>query len=224
MSQSASSQSALEILIQSKAVIKGDHFVYISGDHGSGWIDKDVIYPHTDRICELARLLAGEVRDLGAEIVLGPATGGLVLSQWLAHHLGVLSAFAEHDYQYHAGGNHETQDTRAVRPPFVLKRHYNELVKGRRVLVVDDIVNTGLSIRQTLDAAVEAGAKVIAAAAICTRGNTGAEEIGCDFLYLTEVKIPAWPADKCHLCRDGVPVNVHYAHGMEFVRARGATA
>jgi orotate phosphoribosyltransferase len=96
--------------------------------------------------------------------------------------------------------------------------------EGRRVLVVDDIVNTGLSIRQTIDAAVEAGAKVVAAAAICSRGNAGAEEIGCDFLYLTEVKIPLWPADKCHLCRDGVPVNVHYAHGMEFVRASGATA
>ena len=156
---------ALQVLIESRALLLNDHFVYVSGDHGSGWIDKDVIYPHTERISELARLLSLRIKHLKAEVILGPATGGLVLSQWLAHHLGVLSAFAEHDDQF----RHLHSTEHSMRPPFVLKRHYNQLVKGRRIVVVDDIVNTGHSIRQTVEVAREAGANVVACGAICTR-------------------------------------------------------
>jgi orotate phosphoribosyltransferase len=208
--------TAAQILRDSKAIIEDDHFVYISGDHGSGWIDKDTIYPYTERISELAKLLAEVVRNMKAEIVCGPATGGLVLSQWLAYHLGVLSTFAEHDTE--SGAIHQNHLTPGR---FILRRNYDRLVAGKRVLVVDDIVNTGHSIKQTVEAVKRAGGNVIGAAAICTRGNaSGESQIGSDnFQYLLEYKIPAWPAASCELCRTGVPVNIHYAHGLEFVQA-----
>jgi orotate phosphoribosyltransferase len=151
-----------------------------------------------------------------AEIVCGPATGGLVLSQWLAYHLGVLSTFADHDTKCGAiHRNHLTPDR------FILRRNYDRLVAGKSVLVVDYIVNTWHSIKQTVEAVKRSGGNVIGAAAICTRGNASGESQigGNNFQYLLEYKIPAWPAASCELCRTGVPVNTHYAHGLEFVQA-----
>jgi hypothetical protein len=90
-----------------------------------------------------------------------------------------------------------------------------------RVILENNHVNTGYAIRQTIHALKEAGAEVIGAAALCTRGNiNSADAIGVsDFRYLVECKIPAWEASSCHLCRTGVPVNIHYAHGLEFVQS-----
>src|SRR6516162_9090208 len=112
-------EEALSILREAQAVLEGDHFVYISGDHGSGWIDKDAIYPHTERIERLCRDMVGVVRDWSIEVVCGPATGGLIIAEWTAHELGALSAFAEHDPA--ASGE-------LLRGRFVLRRGYDRMV------------------------------------------------------------------------------------------------
>jgi orotate phosphoribosyltransferase len=102
----------------------------------------------------------------------------------------------------------------------VLKRGYDRAVSGRRVLVVDDVVNTGESLRETADAVRAAGGEVVATAALCTRGNAGPGDTGADdFVCLTEIEVPSWPAADCRLCRDRVPVNTRYAHGADFVAA-----
>ena len=90
-------EETLRFLTESGAILENDHFVYISGDHGSGWIDKDAIYPHTERIERLCRDLAIGLRGWDVEVVCGPATGGLIVAQWAAHELGALSVFTEHD-------------------------------------------------------------------------------------------------------------------------------
>jgi orotate phosphoribosyltransferase len=200
---------ALDILTAASAILADDHFVYVSGDHGSGWIDKDAIYPDTTRIERLCRDLAGLVRDWGVEAVCGPATGGLVIAEWTAHELGVLALFAEHDPTQHGR--------------FVLRRGYDHVAFGKRVLVVDDIVNTGHSLRQTAEAVRGAGGVIAGSACLVSRGNVGAEGLGVDrFEYLLEFKIPAWPAAVCELCRTGVPVNTRYAHGAEYLAAKGS--
>jgi orotate phosphoribosyltransferase len=199
----------LAILREAHALLEQDHFVYISGDHGSGWIDKDAIYPHTERIERLCRDMANVIRSWNAEAICGPATGGLIVAEWTAHELGVLSVFAEHDPASPDG---------TPRGRFILRRGYNRLVSGRRVLVVDDIVNTGLSLRQTAEAVRSAGGEVVGAACLISRGNVDAAGLGVSrYQYLLEYKIPAWPAAACPLCRAGVPVNTQYAHGREYV-------
>jgi orotate phosphoribosyltransferase len=200
---------ALAILTEAHALLNNDHFVYISGDHGSGWIDKDAIYPHTERIERLCRDMAGVVRGWGVEVVCGPATGGLIIAEWTAHELGTLAAFAEHD---------PASAGESLRGRFVLRRGYDQLVSGKRVLVVDDIVNTGLSLRQTAEAVRGAGGQVVGAACLVSRGNVDAAGLGVGrFVYLLEYQIPAWPASSCQLCRAGVPVNTRYAHGREYL-------
>jgi orotate phosphoribosyltransferase len=209
--RSAAERETLRILREAHAVLENDHFVYDSGEHGSGWIDKDAIYPHTRRTQRLCRDLAAAAGPLNAEVVCGPATGGLIVAQWTAHSLDALAIFGEHDRP--AGD--------ALVGQFVLRRGYDRLAAGRRVLVVDDVVNTGLSLRQMVDAVRQAGGEVVGAAALVTRGNAGAAGIGvAQFLYLLEYDIPSWPAAECPLCRDGVPVNTHYAHGRDFLAAQ----
>jgi orotate phosphoribosyltransferase len=208
------SNQAEQILRDWHVIIEGQHFVYISGDHGSGWINKDILLPHTDRISELARLLSPAVQQLEPDVICGPAIGGLVISQWVAHHLKVLSVFAEHKVVSEPGGS----DAGAIRPRFVLRRGFDEMVSGRRVVVVDDIINTGLSVRQTAKAVRSAGGVVVGAAALCSRGNADADDLTVDnFLYLCEFRIPSWPQATCHLCQQGIPINVRYAHGKEYV-------
>jgi orotate phosphoribosyltransferase len=207
----AHSQDTLKVLLESNAILQNDHFVYVSGDHGSGWIDKDAIYPHTERVEHLCRNLARLVRSRGIEVVCGPATGGLIVAEWTSHELGVLSSFADH----------EAPKPGELRGKFVLRRGYDHLVTGKRVLVVDDIVNTGHSIKQTMEAVRQAKGAVIAAGALVTRGNVSAADLGVEeFIYLLEYKIPTWSADRCPLCKACVPVNTQYAHGADYLASR----
>ncbi len=199
----------LQILHACNAILHDDHFVYITGDHGSGWIDKDAVFPHTRYLSRLGELLAQAVERLRPEIVCGPATGGLTVAQWTAHHLGVLCCFTEHG---------KADPKTGLPGRFGLHRGYDQLVAGRRVLVVDDVVSTGQSIRQTLTAVRDDGGQIVGAGAFVSRGNVAAAGIGMsDFIYLLEHKIPCWPAARCQLCKSGVPVNTRFAHGQEFV-------
>jgi orotate phosphoribosyltransferase len=153
--------------------------------------------------------MANVVRDLNVEVVCGPAMGGLIIAEWTARELKVLAAYAEHD---------PTPQDKAIRGRFILRRGYDHLVAGKRVLVVDDIVNTGLSLRETAEAVRGAGGQVVAGACLVTRGNVDAAALGVDrFVYLLECKIPAWPESACKLCQNHVPVNTQYAHGREYV-------
>ena len=205
----------LQILTQADAILDNDHFVYISGDHGSGWIDKDAIFPHPDLIERLCGNLAALVGEWNVEVVCGPATGGLIVAEWTAHALGVLSAFAEHD---------ETTSGSAFRGQFRLRRGYDHLVAGKRVLVVDDVVNTGQSLQQTSLAVAQAGGTVIGAGCLISRGNVTAAQLETDrFAFLLEYRIPAWPEATCQLCQSGVPVNTRFAHGSDYLARRGQT-
>lgn len=213
--QSDTAKAAAEtqqMLVDCRALLADDHFVYISGDHGSGWVDKDAIFVDLQRVRRLTQLLAAAVRDLNAEILCGPATGGLIVAQWTAFELGLPAVFAEHT---------QPRTAQQLRGEFTFHRGYDRLVAGRRVLVVDDVVNTGLSVRQTAAAVQAAGGEVIAAAALVDRGNVDATVLGVpEYRYLMRYDIPDWTAAECPLCKAGVPVNVRYAHGQDFLEAQ----
>jgi orotate phosphoribosyltransferase len=205
-----------QILHAARAILANDHFVYISGDHGSGWIDKDSIFVDLRHTARLGELLAAAVGNLNVEIVCGPATGGLIASQWTAYALGLPAVFAEHDSPRAAA---------ELRGRFAFHRGYDRRLAGKRALVVDDIVNTGHSIRQTIEAARACGANVVAAAALVDRGNVQPADLGVtEYRFLLEYDIPSWPAAGCELCRRGVPVNTQFAHGQDFLDAQAASA
>ena len=199
-----------QILADCGALLMEDHFVYASGDHGAGWIAKDLVNVDPRRPARLGKLLARATADLGPgpEILCGPVIGGLICGQATAFALGLPFVYAE-------------RAQREGKPSFELRRGFETFVEGREVLVVDDIVNTGFSIGRVIEAVRAAGGTVSAAAAWFNRGNVDAPDLGVEtFVFLDEVTLPSWPAETCPLCARDVPVNTRYAHGAEFVAAR----
>lgn len=209
-------RETLQILLDCNAILENDHFVYVSGHHGSGWINKDAISPDSKRIMRLSELLADAIKDIEFDVICGPAIGGLIVSQWTAYTLGVLSVFAEHDPSWK--DDRDSNRGGGLRAPFILRRGYDKLVSNRRVMIVDDIVNIGFSVLSTVNAVSRAGGEVVAVASLITRGNIDITKLDTkEFIYLLEYDIPIWPASECKLCRDGIPINTDYGHGQELL-------
>ena len=196
---------AEEILAETGAVITDSHVVYTSGRHGTAYVNKDAVYPHPEHVSTLCRMLADAAAADRPEVVCGPALGGIILSQWTAHHLGALAVYAE---KLPGGG-------------LALRRGYDRIVAGRRVLVVEDIVTTGGSVRQTVAAVRAAGGEVTRVTALCNRGGITAADLGVPaFSALVTLSLDSWEVASCPLCRDGVPVNTDVGKGREFLASR----
>ena len=187
------------------ALIEDDHFVYASGHHGNGWIAKDIINLDPRLPKRLGELLAESVSDLDIDVVCGPAVGGLICAQFTALALSTSCVYAE-------------RETKDGRERFVLRRGQDDFIRGKRVLAVDDVVNTGYSLKLTMETIREAGGEVVAAATWISRGNVVASDLGVDrYVFLDEVSLPSWPAETCRLCEEGVPINTRFAHGAEYL-------
>lgn len=190
-----------EIFENHGAILMG-HFELTSGRHTREYLDKAMIFPYVEEcrdICwEIARNVGAHYIDVDA--VVGPAYGGIILSHNVAHALAedsdsgrmVLALFTEKDKQ----GKQ------------VLKRGYKKLLAGKKVLIVDDILTTGGSIRQVIKEVEDAGGKVVAVAVICNRGGLTSEDIGgYPFFSLWNTKVESWDPDEwCPLCEDNIPL------------------
>lgn len=143
--------NVVKILKNIKAIATDDHFVYTSGKHGSVYIRKDILYPNTKRMSQVCKLFAEKFKDRDVDVVVGPSIGGIILSQWTAHHLSklkkkeVIGIFTEKD-----------EDSNQV-----FKRGYDKLVKGKKVLIVEDLTTTGGSVKKVVDSVKKAGGKVV---------------------------------------------------------------
>jgi orotate phosphoribosyltransferase len=204
----------LETLARVGALITGDHIVYTSGRHGSSYVNKDALYPHTATTSDVCAQIAQHFAATNIEAVAGPTVGGVIMAQWTAHHLGailgreIMAVYAEEE-QTEAGKQR------------TFRRGYDALVAGRRVLVVEDILTTGGSARTVVEAVVKAGGTVVGVAALCNRGGVTAEVLGAPELYsLTSVPLESWAAEECPLCASLIPVNTRLGKGAAFVAAR----
>jgi orotate phosphoribosyltransferase len=202
----------LEIL-QKVGAFRAGHFVFVSGLHADTYVNKNAMYPYTRAISELCRGIAEQFAGRGIEAIVGPATGGIILSQWVAHHLSdidgkdVYSTYADKDGD-----------------AFVIRRGYDDLIRGKKTLVVEDLVTTGGSLKKVVEAARGAGADIAAAVAVCNRGQVTREAVGNppEFISLLTVHLDQWPAESCDFCKRGIPVNTDVGHGKEFLARQGA--
>jgi orotate phosphoribosyltransferase len=185
-------------------IIENDHFVYASGDHGAAWINKDAITPNAHLMLQLTKALADAInaQALDVDIICGPAIGGLIISQYLGQHLNKPSIYAERT-------NTTTKD-------FFFKRNFDALIKGKRVLLCDDVINTGYSLEKTKAAIIKEGGTVCAGAALINRGNVNTDLLKVPLIYLATYEMPSWPAEKCPLCEEKVPINPNFAHGSTY--------
>ncbi len=191
------------------AIITDSHIVYTSGKHGNAYINKDAVYPHTEKISALCEEIAERFKDDMPDAVVAPALGGIILSQWTAHHLSqklghpVYGVYAE-----------KTENS-----GFVIKRGYDGLIKGKKVLLAEDVLTTGGSIKKVVEAVREIGAEIIGVAALCNRGGITPADIGNvpKLDALLSITLEAWEQSDCPLCKKGVPINTKVGKGNEFL-------
>lgn len=208
----------LDIFKKVGAIITDTHVVYASGKHGSAYVNKDAVYPHTKEISALCRTLAERFKGKGVEVVAGPTIGGVILAQWTAHFLGeldgrdVLAVFAEEE---------ATQDGEKRR---FFKRGYDKLIAGKKCLVVEDILTTGGSAKRVVAAVRSNGGKITACGALVNRGNVKEADIGAPLTALVNITLDAWDEKDCPLCKKGVPVNTEIGKGREYLCTKSSHA
>ncbi|MGH9257180.1 MAG: orotate phosphoribosyltransferase [Vicinamibacterales bacterium] len=176
----------IERFRRSGALLEG-HFRLTSGLHSSGYLQCALVLQYPREAEALGAVLGERVRGLGVQAVLSPALGGIVIGQEVARALGVRAMFAERQ-----------DGTLTLRRGFTVGQ-------GERVLVVEDVVTTGGSTRDTIDVARAAGAQVVGAAAIVDRSG-GEQRIGVPFHALATVSLSTYEPGACPLCLAGQPV------------------
>lgn len=204
------SKRTLDIFKETKTVITDGHFVYQTGAHGNAYVAKDRIVPDPVLIDEVGMMMADIISDKEIDTVVVPAVGGIVLGHIVAKYLSLFkdkkvnSVFIEKAPKDDTG-----KDT------FKITRGYEKFLKGKRVAVVEDIVNTGYSAKKIIECAKDAGAKVEAVAVICNRGGVKAEDLepGVEFVSLTELSLEKYEPEECPLCKKGVAVSTEFGHG-----------
>ena len=209
-------QEVDKVLVRVGAIRRG-HFVGTSGKHLDTYIDKDMVYPHptvTDRLC---RAIAEQFTGAKVEVVIAPEKGGILLSHEVAKHLfkltgkEVLAFYAE-----------KTGDA-----GFVIKRgDAAKSIPGKRVLVVEDLLTTGSSVRKVIEVAQAMECYIVGLGVLCNRGEVTAQDVGnIPRIYaLINAKLNAWNEMDCPLCKDSVPINTEVGHGCEFLARKQAQA
>jgi orotate phosphoribosyltransferase len=203
-------QEVLQILGKVSAVITDSHIVYTSGKHGTTYINKDAVYPHTKETSDLCKAIAEQFAEDGVEVVIAPAIGGVILSQWTAYHLSeitgreVFGVYAE---------KAESGDA------FVIKRGYDKIVAGKNVLVVEDVLTTGGSAKEVIEATRSLGGKIVGLGVFCNRGGITSLDVANPpkLFALVNVKLDAWDEAECPLCAKSIPINTDVGKGREYL-------
>jgi orotate phosphoribosyltransferase len=180
------SAAILDIFRRVGALLEG-HFRLTSGLHSPGYLQCALVLQHPAEAEACGAAIAERVRALDVQAVLSPAIGGIVIGHEAARALGVRAMFAER------------QDG-----ALTLRRGFS-LAPGERVLVVEDVVTTGGSTRETIDVARAAGATVVGAASIIDRSG-GRQGLDVPYHALATVAFPTYQADACPMCASGQPV------------------
>lgn len=171
-------QEVIDIFKSSGAVLEG-HFILTSGLRSPIFLQKARVFMHADKTEVLCKALAEKIALAGfgdVKYVVGPAIGGLIPAYETSRHMDATAIWVER------------QDGK-----FALRRF--EIEPGDKVIIVEDIVSTGLSIRETVDCMRELGAEVVAAACLVDR-SAGKSDIGVPLVALAEYEVPAYEADK----------------------------
>lgn len=176
-------------LLARGALLRG-HFQFASGRHGDTYVEKFRILQWPDVTGEACGMIAEHFHGQ-PNLVAGPTTGGIILAYETARHLGLRSIIAER---------------KEPGPGREFKRGF-EIGPGDRVLVVDDVLTTGGSVREVIDAVRERGAEVVGVGMLVDRTGGGVD-FGVPFYACLTLDIASWDAAECELCKAGVPLVV----------------
>jgi orotate phosphoribosyltransferase len=179
----------LAAVLREVGALQEGHFLLSSGRHSDRYIEKFALLMRPRATEQVCRSFAERFADAGVETVAGPTTGGILLAFELGRQLGVRAVYAE---RAEGGQGREFRRGATFRP-------------GERVLVVDDILTTGGSVRDTLAALERHGVEVVGVGVLVDRSGSKVD-FGVPLVPLLAVDIATYDPADCPLCRDGVPL------------------
>jgi len=219
-------EDVLAVLARRNAVIANDHVVYASGRHGSQYVNKDGVYPYIDDVKGICEGMAEPFVGKGIEVVAAPAVAGTVLAHRVACFLSrvegreILAVYADKIdvygcFQDQADGQWKP---RKIEEKYEFRRGYDKLLRGKRTLVVEDVLTTGGSVAKVVTAGRACGAVIDHVSAMCNRGRVTADKIGVPNLFsLVEIDMDSYPEEECPLCAKDFPINMAVGKGKDFL-------
>lgn len=186
------------LLKKTKAILEG-HFLLTSGLHSGLYVEKFNVLQHPEYTEKLCAEFAAHFKDMGIETVVGPATGGIILSQVTARLLGVRSIFTERENGV-----------------MTFRRGFH-LEPGEKVLIVEDVVTTGSSIKEVVNAVNQQQGDIVGVGLFVDRsGGTADFGVPAEKVYpLLHLSVPTYKPEECPLCKAGVPITERGSHHLK---------
>ena len=176
-------EKILEIFKETGVMLEG-HFLLTSGRHSDKYMQCAKLFQNADIAEKFAKELAGKFS--GVDIVVGPAVGGIILAYEVSRQLGVPNVFAERQ-----------NGQMTLRRGFVVEA-------GAKVLVVEDVVTTGGSVKEVVSLLQKSGAEVIGVGSIVDRSN-GKVDFGVPYEAVLSMEVVSFEPEDCPLCAQGLP-------------------
>jgi len=180
------SEEVINIFRDAEAYLEG-HFLLTSGLHSPVYWEKFKVLQYPENTQKLCSMMADYYRQKKIQVVAGPTTGGVILSYEVARQLGVRGIFAERD-----------ENGRSFKRGFTIS-------PGERVLLVDDILTTGSSVRETIDAIKRLKGNIVGIAVMVDRSEKGID-LGFPLFSCLRSPAIAYKPEECPLCAAGIPI------------------
>lgn len=201
-----------QAMLQEAGALLQGHFVLASGRHSEWYVNKTAAFVFSSHARAHAAAIAFQFRQLHVEAVVAPELGAVTFAARVTDELSkqtgidVINVVAEKD-RNNVG-------------KFKIGRDQARFLKGKRVLVIEDVFTTGASVIETIAATREAGGTVIGAGVLWNRDrfNVTADSLGVPELYaVIDEFIPSYDADECPLCDNKHPISTNVGKGKEFL-------
>ena len=176
-------EQVLDIYKKTGALLTG-HFLLSSGLHSEQYLQSALVLQQPDIATRLCAALAEHFKNSNIEAVIAPALGGVFVSHETARALKVRALFAER-----------------VNGELTLRRGFT-IKPGERVLVVEDVITTGKSTKETIEVVKRSGGTVVAAGSLVDRSG-GKADLGVPYKSLVTLQVPAYSPESCPLCKTG---------------------
>lgn len=179
------SDEVLKIFEESGALLKG-HFRLTSGRHSNQYMQCAKVLQYPQHAARLGEELAQAWKDHGVEVVIGPAMGGILVAHEVGRALGTKVLFTERENGV-----------------MTLRRGF-ELLPGQKVLVVEDVITTGGSVKEVLEVVRKLGAEPVGVGVLVDRSG-GKVDFGLSHISLLKLQIESFESENCPLCAAGIP-------------------
>ncbi|WFA08164.1 orotate phosphoribosyltransferase [Tissierella sp. Yu-01] len=173
----------VEEILKEIDVLQEGHFLLTSGRHSNEYMQCARILEYPEFTAELSSIIFEVFKDDKIDVVIGPAMGGVIFAYELARQLGVKNLFAERE------------DGKMI-----LRRGFS-MPKGARVLIAEDVITTGGSVREVMEIIEEQGAKLVGVAVLIDRSN-GKIDFGCKLQAAYTTEVVSYEPEACPICKE----------------------